>query len=301
MSILILLIGFIFGICLGSFAKALADRSLKKRSFWGRSHCESCKHTLSWYDLFPVFSYFFLRGKCRYCKMRIPKEYFFVELLAGVLVAFLWFKVFSGYTLLFIDPLKTILFVIDIAIKTFFITILVVLSITDIKKMFIPDRVMIPAIVIGFIGVIILAIYKIGYLYYSLVNNYLGQFLLPPHSDYFYRHAWIVVTDFLYSILMFLAIGGFFLSLIIITRGKGMGGGDVKLGAFIGLILGFPNSLLAIILSFITGATFAIGLILVGKKSFGQVIPFGPFLVLGSLISLYWGSEILNWYMSLSI
>ncbi len=107
------------------------------------------------------------------------------------------------------------------------------------------------------------------------------------------------VQPLLGGILMGLLIGGFFWGLIIITKGKGMGGGDVKLGAFMGLMLGFPQALIALILSFLTGAVFSIILIIFGKKSFGQVIPFGPFLVLGSLIVLFWGQEILNWYLSI--
>ena len=98
---------------------------------------------------------------------------------------------------------------------------------------------------------------------------------------------------------MGLLIGGFFWALIIITKGKGMGGGDVKLGAFMGLMLGFPQSLLAIVLSFISGAIFSIFLIIFGKKHFGQAIPFGPFLVFGSLVSLFWGNLIIDWYLHL--
>ena len=78
-----------------------------------------------------------------------------------------------------------------------------------------------------------------------------------------------------------------------------MGGGDVKLGAFIGIVLGFPQGLLAIVLSFLLGAVFSVVLLLTGKKHFGQVIPFGPFLVTGSLVTLFWGKEILDWYINL--
>ncbi len=98
---------------------------------------------------------------------------------------------------------------------------------------------------------------------------------------------------------MAVIIGGFFWGLIIITRGKGMGGGDVKLGAFMGLMLGFPQSLIALILSFLTGAIFSMILIIFGKKHFGQTIPFGPFLVIGSLVALFWGNQIIDWYLHL--
>ena len=78
-----------------------------------------------------------------------------------------------------------------------------------------------------------------------------------------------------------------------------MGGGDVKLGAFIGVALGFPGAILALVLAFLSGAIFSVSLIVLGKKHFGQTIAFGPFLVLGSLVTLFWGDQILNWYLKL--
>lgn len=217
-----------------------------------------------------------------------------------MLVAFLWFSLSQSYTQLFDDPLKTILFLLDVLLKTFFVTILVSLFLTDVKKMFIPDRIILPSIVVAALWMLVATAYKISYLYYNLATNTIGKFLLPPHSKYFYIHTWMIVSDVLYALLMCFGIGGFFLFLIIITKGKGMGGGDVKLGAFIGLVLGFPYALVAILLSFVTGAFFALSLIVLGKKSFGQVIPFGPFLVLGSFIALFWGQQIWDWYLQFS-
>lgn len=285
------LLGFLLGLVLGSFVLVLADRSLTKQSFWGRSYCTYCKKKIRWYDLFPVFSYILLKGRCRYCQKKLGIEYPMVEVVMGIVVGFLfWQTIFSPS-----------IFLLDLFSKIFFMVILAVLFITDLKKMFIPDRIILPAILIGFIATLILTITKIAYLYYYLSQTIVGAYLLPPHSDYFQRHALMITQTFLISILSGLAIGGFFWALIIITRGKGMGGGDVKLGAFIGLMLGFPQSLLAIILSFILGAVFSIFLLATGKKHFGQSIPFGPFLVLGSLIALFWGNQILDWYLHLSI
>ncbi len=216
----------------------------------------------------------------------------------GLLVGFLFWKEFQSFSALG-DPFKISFFYLDLLFKTFFITILVPLFITDLKTMFIPDKIMLPAIVISTIYLLIETLYKVGYLYYFLQQSPIGQKLLPPYSDYFQRHVLITFQPFLFSILSAILIGGFFMALIIITKGKGMGGGDVKLGAFMGLCLGFPQSLLAIISSFILGAVFSIFLIITGKKHFGQSIPFGPFLVLGSLISLFWGSQIMDWYLHL--
>ncbi len=213
-------------------------------------------------------------------------------------MGFLFWKEFQYFPLSG-DFFKQSFFYLDLLAKIFFITILVPLFITDLKTMFIPDRIIIPSLLIGFILSLGITIYKIGYLYYFLKINSLGKYLFPPHSDYFLRHAFYTAQPFLMSILMAFAIGGFFMGLIIITKGKGMGGGDVKLGAFMGLMLGFPQGLLAIISSFVLGAVFSICLILTGKKHFGQSIPFGPFLVLGSLIALFWGNQIIDWYLHL--
>lgn len=293
--------GFLIGIVLGSFTKVLADRSLVGKYFKGRSYCPKCKHKLVWYDLFPIFSYILLGGKCRYCKQQIGIEYLLVEAVTGILVGLLFFKTFQGISPLEfqISNIKHQILLIETLLNTFFIVVLTALFLTDLKKMFIPDRIILPAIAVGTVSLFLLTIYKVGYLYYYLSQTPVGRYLLPPHSGYFQRHVLITAQPFLLSILMGLVIGGFFLSLIIVTRGKGMGGGDVKLGAFIGLMLGFPNALVALVLSFFTGAVFSIFLILLGKKHFGQTIPFGPFLVLGSLIMLYWGNQIMDWYLHL--
>lgn len=250
--------GFILGAVLGSFVKVLADRSIRNKSFWGRSYCPACKHKLAWYDLFPIVSYFTLGGKCRYCKDKIGIEYLVIEVVMGFLIGFLFWDKFS----------------LDLPFKTFFISTLAVLFITDLKKMFIPDRITFPAIAITFIYIASISLY-----------------------NYFQRHALITAYPLFGSILMAVLIGGFFMLLIIVTRGKGMGGGDVKLGALIGLALGFPNALIALMVSFISGAVLSLGLILLKRKHFGQSIPFGPFLVFGSLVALFWGNQILEWYL----
>ena len=295
--------GFVIGTILGSFVKVLADRSLNKRSFWGRSYCPKCKHQLHWYDLLPIVSYITLKGRCRYCNKKIGSEYILVEMVTGVLVGFLFwqsasnFQSILNFQFVFQTAFGSTIFLLELILKTFFVVILLTLFMTDFKKMLIPDRIIIPSIVLGIIANLLLVFLKTGYLYFYLSQNIVGKFLLPPHSDYFRRHALMMAEPFLYSVVLAITVGGFFLSLIIITKGKGMGGGDVKLGVFLGLMLGFPQAVLAMVLAFIIGAVFSIFLILLKKKSWGQIIAFGPFLVLGSFITLFWGSQILEWYL----
>jgi len=98
-----------------------------------------------------------------------------------------------------------------------------------------------------------------------------------------------------------LAAGVFFLTLYLITSAKGLGFGDVKLGFLMGLFLGYPAILVAILLAFLTGAFFSVMLILSGKKHWGQTIAFGPFLVVGTIIAKLWGIYMWQWYVSLLI
>lgn len=300
--------GFILGTILGSFVKALADRSLTKRTFWGRSYCPHCKKILQWYDLLPILSYISLKGRCRYCGDKIGMEYLVVEVVMGALVGFLFWQQFNNFQSFdfaqdkfSIFNFQFSIFVAELLFKIFFISVLVILFLTDLKKMFIPDRITLPAIKFSLTFITVITVIKIIYLYYFLSQTVLGRLLLPPKSDYFLRHALTAAEPLLGSLIMALLIGGFFMGLIIITKGKGMGGGDVKLGALMGLGLGFPNALVATMMAFLLGAVVAIVLMVGGKKRFGQVIPFGPFLVLGSLIALFWGSEVVNFYLSLSV
>lgn len=299
MSLTFAFFGFILGATLGSFIKALADRSLTNKTFFGRSFCPKCKHSLYWFDLIPILSYIILYGRCRYCHKKINLEYPFVEIILGILIVLLfWFS--SSKFGAAEDIFQQIIFFGDLFFKTFFISVLIAITITDLKKTLIPDRIMYPSIIISFVFLIIFTIYKIIYLYFYLSQNQIGKYLLPPHSDYFARHAVMTTEPLLGSIASALLIGGFFLALIIITKGKGMGGGDVKLGIFMGLVLSFPLSLVAVMLAFLTGAIVSIVMIIFKKKHFGQSIPFGPFLVIGSLIALFWGDKIADWYLSLS-
>lgn len=91
----------------------------------------------------------------------------------------------------------------------------------------------------------------------------------------------------------------FFLIIVVATRGRGMGEGDIILGFLIGMVLGIKATLLSLFLAFLLGALVSLVLILFGYKKFGQTIPFAPFLISGLLISLYWAKPILDWYLML--
>lgn len=101
-------------------------------------------------------------------------------------------------------------------------------------------------------------------------------------------------VDLLLSIIAGMGAAGFFWLLRYITKGKGMGEGDVILAFFVGIILGWPRVVVGVMSSFILGALSALILMLFGKKKFGQTIPFGPFMIMGVVVGLLWGEQILR-------
>lgn len=154
----------------------------------------------------------------------------------------------------------------NLAYVLFVTSVLIIIFITDIKDGLIPDKVILPSIAIVFA-------FKIIFLFLSLASQ------------------------LFYDILAGLIAGAFFYALVLITRGKGMGGGDVKYALFLGLALGISKLLIGLFLAFLTGALASIILIIVGRRRIGQTVPFGPFLSIGALIALLWGQQVLEWYL----
>jgi leader peptidase (prepilin peptidase) / N-methyltransferase len=233
----------------------------------------------------------------------------------GLLVSLLFYiKVPNNF--LELDAISQGLLSADLGFGSFIIVTLVTVLITDIKTGLIPDRITFPSVIISFFYLLISAIVKAFIFYQSLASHELGRYLLPKHSyeylflwnyflpssdQYFFIHANMNFQPFISGVISAFALMLFFASLIIVTRGRGMGGGDLKLSIFLGLVFGFPKSLLAVMLGFLTGSVVGIALLILRRKHFGQTIPFGPFLSIGGLITLYWGDKILNWYLNLSV
>ncbi len=115
----------------------------------------------------------------------------------------------------------------------------------------------------------------------------------------FYNYLYLDSPEFVLSTLTAFGVSAFFVIIIVLSRGRGMGTGDIPLVFLIGLILSWPLSMVGLFLTFLTGAVVSLGLVLIGKKSFGQTIPFGPFLAFGTIAALFWGQAILHWYLSL--
>ncbi len=261
----------ILGLIVGSFLNVVIFRLENGEKIVNdRSKCLHCKHILAWYDLIPVLSFIFLKGRCRYCWERISWQYPVVELGTGTLFLLIFNFSAQGGPALGWQFLPLLFWF-------YIISSLIVIFVYDLKHYIIPDKVIYPAIVVIFI-------YKLFEIF-----NFSAQG--GPALGWQF-------SNFLFSAIL---AGGFFYTIVVITKGKGMGGGDVKLGFLMGLILGWPLVLIALFLSFIIGSVIGIFLILVGNKKMKSMIPFGPFLVLGTFIALFWGEGIVEWYLNIII
>ncbi len=271
---------FILGTAVGSFLNVVIFRLENGGKIVNdRSKCRHCRHILAWYDLIPILSFILLRGKCRYCKRPISIQYPLVEIATGVLFLLIFnlqSSIFSKFSIFNLQFLASSFYLLFVGCS------LIVIFVCDLKHYIIPDKVVYPAIGIALI-------YRLA----EILN--FGHWRLVE----IWNLGSESLATFLNPFIAAVGTGAFFLSIVLLTRGKGMGGGDVKLGFLIGLVLAWPLVLVALLFSFTLGSFVGIFLVLVGKKKMKSTIPFGPFMVAGTLITLFWGREILRMYFSL--
>ncbi len=260
MVYLLILIGFFaFGAAMGSFINLVVDRENRKETFTGgRSHCDFCKKSLGVTDLIPVASFIFLSGKCRYCKKRLSFYYPLTEMLAGILYLVVLAVLSPNFSLGTVSHAEIYRLLIVLVI----ISSLLIIFFTDLKFGIIPIK---PVVV-------------------ALVASMVMHLLLPYDSAQ-------VINYFLSGV----ALSSFFLSIFLITRGKGMGFGDVIYAFLMGFILGYPKVILGFYIAVLSGAIIPIVILTIKKKKIrGATIPFGPFLVAGTIISLFWGNLLIE-------
>ncbi len=254
---------FIFGICIGSFLNCVIFRMEKEESIKGRSCCPKCKHKLSFFDLFPVVSFLFLKGRCIYCKEKISFQYPLIEIISGVSFLFLFNHLVNLKNKELIADIFDFQFLFIFFILASILSLLIIVFVYDFKHFLIPD-----------IVVYLLIFFALLYSIYNknLLNNFFSGFVA------------------------FL----FFLFIFLITKGKGMGFGDVNLSIFVGLFLGYPNFLVALFTSFLIGAIMGIGLIVFKGKTLKAKIPFGPFMIIGTVVAFFYGEVIIEYYLLFS-
>jgi len=239
----------LLGVAIGSFLNVCIDRlPIGESLLFPASHCGSCHHRLAVKDLIPVFSYLWLRGRCRYCQAAIPRRLLWMESGTGALFAFLYWH--CGLS-------------IELAVTAFYCCLFIILMVIDLEHGLILNKIVYPSLAIAL-----------------LINVFLPQ---PGVAQ--------------------AAIGGgiglgLFLLIVLISRG-GMGWGDVKLATLIGLVTGFPLVFVALFLAVIFGGLVAGLLLLLKIRKRKEGIPFAPFLSLATIVTLLFGTNLLNWYLGL--
>ena len=266
----------VLGLCFGSFANALvwrvheqAGQAAKKKPdkkylkqlsvAQGRSMCPHCKHELVPKDLIPVLSWLVLGGKCRYCSKPISIQYPLVEVALALLfvVSYLYWPMFFGGA-------QTVVFILWLAL----LTGLTALLVYDVRWFLLPNRIIYPLGVIAVVQAIV-SISAANQLSTALFNTVLGV----------------------------IAGGGIFYLLFQVSKGKWIGGGDVKLGWLLGLVAASPaRSLLLIFVASAGGSLVSVPFLISGRMKRTSLIPFGPFLIIAVIIVQLFGADIIHWY-----
>ncbi len=260
MMIMIIAILAVVGLCLGSFVNALVWRLHEGMSVaHGRSMCPHCRHVLAAKDLVPILSWLSLGGKCRYCGQPISAQYPLVELSTAVLfvASYVWWPAAFGTA-------QTAIFILWLALLTGLMALLVY----DIRWFMLPNR-----------------------LIYPLAAIAGGQALITIAA------AVNPSTALLNIMLAVIIGGGIFYLLFQASKGKWIGGGDVKLGWLLGLIVGTPaRAVLFIFFGSVLGSLVSLPLLAGGRLKRTSIIPFGPFLIAGAIITVLFSSDLLHWY-----
>ena len=289
---------FLLGLCFGSFLNCLIWRLHKKQSLFGRSYCPKCQKQIAWYDNLPVLSFILLGGRCRWCQKPISWQYPLVELITAVL-----------FLIAFIINTK---FPISPAIAgsrqggdnfQFPNNFQFLISNFQTDPNFLPaqaGKLQITNFILLFRDWLIIAVMMVIFVYDLKWYEIPDKVSLPACLAVFFLN--LALGGSLWNLLFSGIIGSsFFLLQFLISGGKWIGGGDIRLGLLIGLALGWPNVLVAIFLAYLIGSVVGLALIITGKKHWGEKAPLGVFLTSATVITMFWAEKILVWYWQLFI
>jgi leader peptidase (prepilin peptidase)/N-methyltransferase len=288
MTILLTVVFTLLGIAIGSFLNVCIDRlPLRKSLVFPPSHCDACQQRIAMKDMVPILSYLWLRGRCRYCRARIPRRVLLVEVASGLIffLAFWRFGLSSQF-----------------AITAFWSCVFLIIIFIDWEYKLILNRLTYPAAVLA---IIILAIDS----FIPGTVLFPGRIFIPELS---------ILSGLISGIILLV----FFL-LIIIIRPGAMGMGDAKLVALIGFVSGFPLVIFSMFIGIFIGGGVAIGILIYKMKknwkdSFRlfrikkwkdglqllfkgrkDEMAYGAFLGIGPIFALLFGNEIVDWYLRL--
>ncbi|HKX50113.1 MAG TPA: prepilin peptidase [Candidatus Binatia bacterium] len=255
------LIIFIVGAVVGSFLNVCISRIPQSKSIvHPPSHCPECQAPITFFHNIPLLSYLLLCGRCCSCGERISFRYFAVELLMASFAVALFYQ--FGLGLAFV-------------VGFVFIAALIVISFIDLDVRIVPDVISLPGIAVGLLFAVI------------------GRYVISDPFD--------VVPTPLGALIGVLIGGGFLLAVAWIyekfTGVEGMGGGDIKLLAMIGAFLGWPSIPLTLFFSSLGGSVIGLSIMLAKGVDRRYALPFAPFLCLGALVYLFFGREIIDFYV----
>lgn len=266
----LVLVFALLGLFVGSFLNVCIDRLPKGQSIiYPPSHCAGCRHKLGFFDLFPLFSYLRLGGRCRYCRVPIPRRIPVVEGVTGLLFALLYWQYGPG---------------LEMVIAVIYVCFLLVIFVIDLETMYVLSVVVYPAMIL------------------ALAFSLFWPGIQEPGEWGLGTGGWgMGIGGKLASSLAGGVIGAaamalpYFISRLVYHR-EGMGKGDIQLGALVGLMTGYPFALVALFLAVISGGLVAGGLLVFKVKKRSDPIPFGPFLAASAIVTLLWGQTILKWW-----
>ncbi len=239
----------IVGLVLGSFYNVVGLRVPKGESVVNPpSHCTSCGKRLTALELIPVLSYLIQGGKCKGCGVKVSPIYCFTEIITALLFALCYVK--FGFTA-------------ELAVALLFVSLLVIINVSDIAYMLIPNK-----ILLFFLPFLIIAR------------------IISPLEPWWDSLLGAVIG---FSVLLLIAV---------VSKG-GMGGGDIKLFLLIGLVLGTIHTLLTLFLASVVG--MIVGGIVLKVRGQGRKtpVPFGPSIAVGALLAYFYGDQLIEWYWQL--
>lgn len=254
---------FLLGTIIGSFLNVVIYRfNTGKTIVKGRSICMTCNRNLRWYELIPIFSFLIQSGKCRRCAEKISHQYPIVEFVTGLIFALI---AYHFMPVLMYSP-SVYLFL--VVFFVFIFSLLIVISVYDLRHKIIPDRLVYIFIFTSFLSIFV-------------NHTTIGPLFGLPTLSYLVSGPLLALP---------------FALLWLLSRGRWMGFGDAKLMLGIGWMLGLSLGLASIVLSFWIGALVSLGIMFFsGKKiSMKTEIPFAPFLIVGALIVFLFNLDIFS-------
>jgi leader peptidase (prepilin peptidase) / N-methyltransferase len=267
----------LLGLVIGSFLNVCIYRiPLEKSIVWPGSGCPNCNAPIRPYDNIPVLSYLLLRGKCRSCGNPISPQYPIVELLTG---------------LAFYSCAQTWNFAPPTYVNSLFLSIIIVLVFTDYHHQILPNILTIPGAVAGFL----LSPFQTTGFYTNVLSVRLASQL--GFEDSPFALSWIgALLGALFGGGSLFAVAFFYEK---VRKRQGLGMGDVKMMAMVGMFLGGSLTVLTILIGSFSGLLVGIYLIVFHKMSFQTKLAFGVFLGGAAALSLFYGLPLLHWYLGM--